>query len=244
MKFQAICVIVRTLPGFPIGRNNADFIIRAVCSPGSCCGSARSARFVRKLCIRLRTLMHTTSCAARKRRAGFSTTHRPMQERRKFGRSEPWTTSLRRYEESPHPRQTRLGQHGLVLHARSSGSTRHIWPARGVAVLDADQSGRERVHALWLQSMPGSPRRRSPDALASLKSLYLFAMAEDEIEDNPVHNIKVEKAEKKLPQILTRQGGRAPARAAAARAISRAAATRRCSRFCTRPASASVSSST
>ena len=34
-------------------------------------------------------------------------------------------------------------------------------------------------------------------------NLYLFALSEDEIEQNPVHNIKVEKAEKKLPQILT-----------------------------------------
>lgn len=40
-------------------------------------------------------------------------------------------------------------------------------------------------------------------SLASLKSLYMFALNEDEIESNPVQNIKVEKGEKKLPQILT-----------------------------------------
>ncbi len=40
-------------------------------------------------------------------------------------------------------------------------------------------------------------------SLASLKSLYNFALDVEELEQNPVHNIKVEKAEKKLPQILT-----------------------------------------
>lgn len=39
--------------------------------------------------------------------------------------------------------------------------------------------------------------------LASLKSLYAFAVAQGARETNPVFNIKVEKAEKKLPQILT-----------------------------------------
>lgn len=40
-------------------------------------------------------------------------------------------------------------------------------------------------------------------ALASIKSLYAFALSEDEIDENPVYSIKVEKAERKLPQILT-----------------------------------------
>lgn len=40
-------------------------------------------------------------------------------------------------------------------------------------------------------------------ALASLKSMFTFGVNNDLIEENPVVNIKVEKAEKKLPQILT-----------------------------------------
>lgn len=40
-------------------------------------------------------------------------------------------------------------------------------------------------------------------SLASLKSLYAFAVSQGARETNPVFNIKVEKAEKKLPQILT-----------------------------------------
>ena len=36
-----------------------------------------------------------------------------------------------------------------------------------------------------------------------LKSLYIFAVQNREIEENPIHNIKIDKAEKKLPQILT-----------------------------------------
>ncbi len=39
--------------------------------------------------------------------------------------------------------------------------------------------------------------------LASLKSLFAFAISQNALETNPVTNIKVEKAEKKLPQILT-----------------------------------------
>ena len=65
-----------------------------------------------------------------------------------------------------------------------------------VDVLDADQSVVS-AYMQWLQSIGKSPATVSR-CLASLKSLYLFAMAEDEIEVNPVHNIKVEKAEKKL----------------------------------------------
>ena len=70
-----------------------------------------------------------------------------------------------------------------------------------VDVLEADQSVVS-AYMQWLQSIGKSPATVSR-CLASLKSLYLFAMSEDEIEQNPVHNIKVEKAEKKLPQILT-----------------------------------------
>ena len=40
-------------------------------------------------------------------------------------------------------------------------------------------------------------------SLASLKSLYAFAVNQGQCDSNPVFNIKVEKAEKKLPQILT-----------------------------------------
>ena len=70
-----------------------------------------------------------------------------------------------------------------------------------VDVLDADQSVVS-AYMQWLQSIGKSPATVSR-CLASLKSLYLFALSEDEIEKNPVHNIKVEKAERKLPQILT-----------------------------------------
>ena len=71
----------------------------------------------------------------------------------------------------------------------------------GIEVLDAAQ---ETVsdYMQWLHDHGKSPATVSR-CLASLKSLYLFALSEDEIEKNPVHNIKVEKAEKKLPQILT-----------------------------------------
>ncbi len=70
-----------------------------------------------------------------------------------------------------------------------------------VDVLEADQSVVS-AYMQWLQSIGKSPATVSR-CLASLKSLYLFALSEDEIEQNPVHNIKLEKAEKKLPQILT-----------------------------------------
>lgn len=39
--------------------------------------------------------------------------------------------------------------------------------------------------------------------LASLKSLYSYAIAQGELEENPAIGIRVEKAEKKLPQILS-----------------------------------------
>ena len=54
----------------------------------------------------------------------------------------------------------------------------------------------------WMQEQDKSPATISR-ALASIKSMYLFALQNKEIDVNPVFNIKVEKAEKKLPQILT-----------------------------------------
>ena len=54
----------------------------------------------------------------------------------------------------------------------------------------------------WLQNRGKSPATVSR-SLASLKSLYMFALSEDEIDQNPVRNIKLEKTEKKLPQILS-----------------------------------------
>ena len=96
---------------------------------------------------------------------------------------------------------------------------------RGISVLDADQSVVSE-YALWLHDAGKSPATISR-SLASLKSLYLFAMAEDEIEVNPVHNIKVEKARKSSCCSISRS-----------RMISKAAATRQCSRYCMRRASA------
>lgn len=71
----------------------------------------------------------------------------------------------------------------------------------GVDVLDATQSTVS-DYMQWLHDHGKSPATVSR-CLASLRSLYLFALNEDEIDQNPVHNIKVEKAEKRLPQILT-----------------------------------------
>lgn len=72
---------------------------------------------------------------------------------------------------------------------------------RDVDVLDADQRTIA-DYMQWLHDKGKSPATVSR-CLASLKSLYTFAMGEDEIDQNPVWNIKVEKAEKKLPQILS-----------------------------------------
>ena len=72
-----------------------------------------------------------------------------------------------------------------------------------VDVLEADQSVVS-AYMQWLQSIGKSPATVSR-CLASLKSLYLFALSEDEIEQNPVHNIKVEMAEKMLPQMPEEQ---------------------------------------
>lgn len=70
-----------------------------------------------------------------------------------------------------------------------------------VDVLDADQ---ETVadYVQWLEQRRKSPATISR-SLASLKSFYRYAISIGELEANPVHNIQVEKAEKKLPQILS-----------------------------------------
>ena len=71
----------------------------------------------------------------------------------------------------------------------------------GIDVLDADsQTVSGYIQFLHDNGKSAATVARS---MASIKSLYIFAMNEDEIDQNPVHNIKVEKAEKKLPQILT-----------------------------------------
>ncbi len=71
----------------------------------------------------------------------------------------------------------------------------------GLDVLDA---GRDTIDGYmhYLHDNGKSPATISR-SLASLKSLYMFALSEDEIEENPVYSIKVEKAERKLPQVLT-----------------------------------------
>ena len=71
----------------------------------------------------------------------------------------------------------------------------------GVDVLDADRDTIE-GYMHYLHDNGKSPATVSR-SLASLKSLYMYALGEDEIEENPVFSIKVEKAERKLPQILS-----------------------------------------
>ena len=71
----------------------------------------------------------------------------------------------------------------------------------GVDVLDADRDTIE-GYMHYLHDNGKSPATVSR-SLASLKSLYMYALSEDEIEENPVFSIKVEKAERKLPQILS-----------------------------------------
>ena len=68
-------------------------------------------------------------------------------------------------------------------------------------ILDADQQViSDYVH--WLADRGKSPATISR-SLASLKSFYQYAISLELLDANPVHNIQVEKAEKKLPQILT-----------------------------------------
>ena len=68
-------------------------------------------------------------------------------------------------------------------------------------MLDADQD----VVSGYMNSMKANGKSAATisRALASIKSLYIFAVQNREIEENPIHNIKIDKAEKKLPQILT-----------------------------------------
>lgn len=70
-----------------------------------------------------------------------------------------------------------------------------------VDVLDATQQV-VAGYLYKLQEIGKSPATVSR-CQASIKSFYSFAVSEDEIDRNPVHDIKVERAEKKLPQILT-----------------------------------------
>ena len=73
--------------------------------------------------------------------------------------------------------------------------------AEGIDVLDADPT----VVSGYMGSMKANGKSAATisRALASIKSLYIFAIQNHEIEQNPIQNIKVDKAEKKLPQILT-----------------------------------------
>ena len=73
--------------------------------------------------------------------------------------------------------------------------------SEGIDVLDADQD----VVSGYMNSMKANGKSAATisRALASIKSLYIFAVQNREIEENPIHNIKIDKAEKKLPQILT-----------------------------------------
>ena len=71
----------------------------------------------------------------------------------------------------------------------------------GVDVLDAT---RETVgdYTQWLMERGKSPATISR-SLASLKGFYNYVISVGEKDVNPVHNIQVARAEKKLPQILT-----------------------------------------
>ncbi len=70
-----------------------------------------------------------------------------------------------------------------------------------IDVLDADRDTiNDYTH--WLADRGKSPATISR-TLASLKSFYGFTVSSGERDVNPVHNIHVEKTEKKLPQILS-----------------------------------------
>ena len=199
MKSQAICAIVRTLPGFPIGRNNADFIIRAVC-----------AGIMLRQCplraVRPETLHTPANIDAYhilcRREASCRIFHNAPPN---AGTPQVWKVRamdniIARYEDylihTKHASANTVSSYMRDIRQYAS-----YLSGIDVDVLDADQSVVS-AYMQWLQSIGKSPATVSR-CLASLKSLYLFALSEDEIEKNPVHNIKVEKAEKKLPQILT-----------------------------------------
>lgn len=72
---------------------------------------------------------------------------------------------------------------------------------RNISVLDAD---RDTVNDYMLSlQKKGKSAATISRCLASLKSFFGFAVSQGEKATNPVTNIHVEKAEKKLPQILT-----------------------------------------
>lgn len=72
---------------------------------------------------------------------------------------------------------------------------------RHLPILDVDRSA---VNA-YMESLhnKGKSAATVSRCLASLKSFYNYAVSQGEKDVNPVVNIQVEKAEKKLPQILT-----------------------------------------
>ena len=75
--------------------------------------------------------------------------------------------------------------------------------SEGVDVLDADQA----VVSGYMGSMKagGKSAATISRALASIKSLYIFAIQIHEIEENPIQNIKIDKAEKKLLEITIKR---------------------------------------
>ena len=70
--------------------------------------------------------------------------------------------------------------------------------------LDVLQADRDTIleYTRWLTDRGKSPATISR-TLASLKSFYGYALSQGAVPENPVRNIHMEKAEKKLPQILT-----------------------------------------
>lgn len=68
--------------------------------------------------------------------------------------------------------------------------------------LDAVSADQVSTYMAWMTNHGKSPATVSR-SLASIKSFYGFLLSESQIDSNPVRNIHVVKAEKKLPQILT-----------------------------------------
>lgn len=67
--------------------------------------------------------------------------------------------------------------------------------SEGIDVLDADQD----VVSGYMNSMKANGKSAATisRALASIKSLYIFAVQNREIEENPIHNIKNRQGRKK-----------------------------------------------
>lgn len=199
MKSQAICGIVRTLPGFAIGRNNADFIIYFF-SPGIRCGVRLPDLSGRKnlhapVCFDAHHILWSAGAAA----AILLVCTVPCTSAASL-EGQNMDNIIARYEDylihTKHASANTVSSYMRDIRQYAS-----YLSGIDVDVLEADQRVVS-AYMQWLQSIGKSPATVSR-CLASLKSLYLFALSEDEIEQNPVHNIKVEKAEKKLPQILT-----------------------------------------